>query len=152
MKKWIRALRYHLIRLFRLKTTAHRISLGFVFGFFHCWYPTFGVGGMLSLVLTKLLRGNLIAAGIASLLGSVVWPLFFYFNVVTGQLILGMEGDSVSAPGWSGLGKEFMLGAAVNSIWFAILSYVLLNYLLQRHRLTILQWLISVHPNKKGAA
>lgn len=53
-----RILKFYLIRLFRLKKGAKQISLGLVAGFVPNWFPTFGLGPLISVVLARLVRGK----------------------------------------------------------------------------------------------
>ena len=57
---------YYGIRMLRIKKGDHRIAIGFAIGFFHCWFPTFGIGLPLSIAMARLVRGNMPSAILAS--------------------------------------------------------------------------------------
>jgi uncharacterized protein (DUF2062 family) len=162
-----RKITYYLIRLFRIRQGNHQVALGFVLGFFPCWYPTFGVGPALSIGLSKLVRGNLPASVIAASLGSLAWPILFYTNYKVGYFlrILLIESSNsaeeeevleVTVPEvdytetinfletWGRAGMDFMAGAIFNSVLFSILGYGLIRWLLSKYRLRILRKLCKV--------
>lgn len=132
------------------------MAIGLVTGFFPCWFPTFGIGPLLSITLTKILRGNTVAAVISAGVGSFLWPLLFYLNYATGRILKGpthqmdvpMTFEEVeyteTATLLQKLGKlgvEFLVGSTVNSILAAGIGYILFRYLFMRIRPTVLQWL-----------
>lgn len=88
MIKAFRKLKYAIIRLLRLKNAARQIALGLVLGFFPCWFPTFGLGAFLSVMLAKLVRGNILAALLSAAVGSILWPLLFYLNYAVGEKLM----------------------------------------------------------------
>jgi uncharacterized protein (DUF2062 family) len=144
-----------MIRLLRLKTGAKQISLGIVIGFFPCWFPTFFFGPLLSVALTKLMKGNLIAAIISASVGSFLWPILFLFNYQLGALLTNKQ-DTVTETTEIDYDKEiyletieegknifgeitdkgmsFVVGSLVNSIVFTIIGYFLFYYILSRYR------------------
>lgn len=143
-----------LIRLFRLKSSAHSISLGLVLGFFPCWFPTFGVGPFFSVLIARSLGGNTVAAIIAAAFGSFLWPLLFYLNYWTGALFFG--GNTPEDPQFNyeesvdlhfyehivqkfrELGIPFTCGAVLNSILFTVFGYFLFKWIFSKFRLTFL--------------
>lgn len=76
MRKLWRKFKYKLIQLLRIRTGAHQIALGFVTVFFPCWFPTFGVGAALSIGITKLIKGNMLASLISATFGSILWLVY----------------------------------------------------------------------------
>ncbi|TVX88218.1 DUF2062 domain-containing protein [Paenibacillus agilis] len=149
--KWLRIMRYHSIRMLRSRQGASKISLGIVFGFFPCWYPTFGIGPVLSIGLTKWAKGSIAGSIFAAALGAVVWPIFFYMNVITGNWIMKLayllhiySGDiAVGGAGWLQVwlrtGLNFTIGAILNSILFTLLGYWIWIWIIQRFRPQLLQ-------------
>lgn len=148
-RKILRWIKYYLIRLFRLRSGAHKIALGFVVGFSPCWFPTFGTGPIFSIFLARLFRIDVISAFIAASLGSFVWPFLFIFNLKVGDWLnftseSGHEdvhySDSFS---FADLGLSFVLGTFFNLIVFSAIGYVILYYLFNRYRVTILRKLVG---------
>lgn len=158
-----RKLKYDSLRLLRIKKSDHFISIGFIAGFFHCWFPTFGIGILLSLGLARLLRGNLVAAVISGSIGTVMWPGLFYLNYKIGFVLLSLfyfssiktnNGIDMSAldhnsphaashhfSNFGHMGMNFLVGSVVNSILFSILGYFLLRFILLKYRVPLLKML-----------
>ncbi len=165
MKAFARKLRFFLIRLLRQKHGAHKISLGFVVGFYPCWFPTLFVGPIISVGLTKFVKGNLTSAIFAASLGSFLWPFLFYFNYIIGTSLnklyvnlrtstststsLNMEALDQWDPDyihiseqigfWSRLGSDFLLGFFVNSTFFTIIGYFAIRFMIIHYRLSMLR-------------
>src|SRR5690554_3464764 len=87
MRKLWRGIKYRLINILRIKAGAHQIALGFVMGFFPCWFPTFGIGPALSVGMTKLIKGNVMTAIFAAAVGSIFWPVLFFMNYKIGAIM-----------------------------------------------------------------
>lgn len=166
MRKLWRKFKYKLIQLLRIRTGAHQIALGFVTGFFPCWFPTFGVGAALSIGITKLIKGNMLASLISATFGSILWPMLFFMNFKVGRickdwmtshnnaLVKGTALDHIAVEDildieyietidnineWSELGFDFLIGSIVNSILFTILSYFIIKLILNRYQSTLLR-------------
>lgn len=72
--KYIRRLKYYILRTLRMQNSDHRIALGFAVGFFPCWYPTFGIDLLLAPLLARLVRGNIPSAFLAATAGPSYGP------------------------------------------------------------------------------
>jgi uncharacterized protein (DUF2062 family) len=158
--RWKRKIKYYTVRLLRVKQGSHQVALGFVLGFFPCWFPTFGIGPALSLGLTKLMRGNLPSAIVAASLGSVAWPFLFYANYKIGNLFRSLstvasidkidellmetvpESDYTETVNrlnrLGDMGMNFLLGSLFNSVLFSIIAYAAFRFILSRYRHHIL--------------
>jgi uncharacterized protein (DUF2062 family) len=163
--KWFRPIYYYLIRLLRLKGSARIISIGFVMGFYPCWFPTFGVGPLLSVMITRWFRGSVVAASIAAALGSFLWPVLFYINYLSGSLLFKVinfspavteQGDEIDytkvaeeTKKLTDVGVEFLLGGFINSIIFSFALYYLLVHLFSHYRTDLLKFLIKLRPKKQ---
>lgn len=162
--RMLRKLKYYLVRLFRMKKGAKQIALGIVVGFYPCWFPTFGIGPMLSIVLTKFVRGNVPSAIISASFGSFLWPILFFLNYKLGAVFYNpsspittdIEYDETNyiepiehVNTLEDVGITFLIGAAVNSILFSVIGYFLFYYLFSRYRESILRRLIrnTNNPN-----
>lgn len=160
MKRLVRALKYKTIRLLRIRKGSHQVALGTVFGFFPCWFPTFGVGPALSVLLCKLVRGNVPAAILAASFGSFLWPVLFFLNYQAGRLLYSKETPVVIAPPsqpyyewpdiyyeepikqvnqWESVGVEFLVGSIFNSIVFSAIGYLIVRVIMNRYRKPLLQ-------------
>jgi uncharacterized protein (DUF2062 family) len=158
--KLFRKLKYYSLKLLRIRKSDHTVAIGFIAGFFLCWFPTFGVGVLLSVGLTKLLRGNLVATLISSTLGSLLWPLLFFLNYKSGFII----GSLLHSPSYqledaleepipdpdyseaadhfnsiSDIGLSFLTGSIINSIFFSVIGYFIVRFALKHYRLPLLK-------------
>lgn len=159
-----RKIRFNMIRMLRQKQGAHQISLGLMLGFFPCWFPTFGIGPLLSISLAKFVKGNLPAAIIAASIGSFLWPILFFLNYSVGKMIstllnrskffntdevhrYNLNNELTTSTSyfskWNQIGFDFLLGFTVNSILFSFFGYLILNSFIKRYRFQILNFLKS---------
>ncbi|WP_040949293.1 DUF2062 domain-containing protein [Gorillibacterium massiliense] len=165
-RKLQRNAKYYTLRLFRTNKSDHNITVGFVAGFFHCWFPTFGFGMVISIGLAKLLRGNMVAAVISGMIGSFLWPALFFLNYKIGFLtrhlfvipvnklhrVIGHPVPDFSytetAHHFSVLGRaglNFLVGSCINSFVFSILGYFIVRFVLGKVRKPIMLRLTRKH-------
>lgn len=145
-----RRLKYNLLRLFRLKAGPHQIAMGLTLGFIPNWFPTFGLGPMLSIGLAKLTGVNLIAAVIGGVLGAPIWPILFFMNYKVGSLIFHEpskvddieEVDYYEAiddtVGTTSGSIPYITGTLINVVLSSVLVYLAIYFLFRRYRLNIL--------------
>jgi len=90
---WSRAVRYVAHRLRRLPDPAHRISRGIAAGVFTCFTPFFGFHFLFSVTLAFVVRGNILAAVLATFFGNpLTFPVIATISVELGYDILGRPG------------------------------------------------------------
>ena len=145
-----RRLKYYLLRLFRLKAGPHQVAMGLTLGFVPNWFPTFGLGPMLSVGLAKLTRVNLIAAVIGGMLGAPIWPVLFLLNYKVGGLLFSEpskvneleEVDYLEAiddtVGTTHSSVLYLTGTLVNVVLSSVLVYMSIYFLFKRYRASIL--------------
>ncbi|NMD68667.1 DUF2062 domain-containing protein [Bacillus sp. DNRA2] len=146
--------KYYLLRLFRLKAGTHSIAMGLTLGFIPHWFPTFGVGALLSLGLAKLGRGNLVAAFLGGALGTAIWPFLFFLNYKIGSLLFRRSTEitelksaahfdfsHLSIHGIGSGGLLFFTGALVNTLLSFLFMYLIVYTLFKKHRVNILYML-----------
>lgn len=91
---WIRATQYVWHRLRRLPDPPHRIARGVAAGVFVALTPMFGFHLLGSALIAWVIRGNVIAALLATFVGNpITYPIFAYLDVGLGQWILGIHGQ-----------------------------------------------------------
>ncbi|MGG0720538.1 DUF2062 domain-containing protein [Robertmurraya massiliosenegalensis] len=150
-----RRIKYYFIRLFRLKGSPHQVAAGLTMGFLPSWFPTFGLGPVLSVSLAKLTRSNEVAALVGGVIGTPIWPLLFLFNYKIGSLLLdrqpkvdGLEEvDYINAlqhtiegvTGSHSRGFSFLIGAITNIFVFSILIYLVAYLIFKKYRVSILE-------------
>jgi uncharacterized protein len=146
-----RRYKFYLLRLFRIKASPHAVAMGITLGFIPHWFPTFGIGPILSVGLAKLGRANLIAAAAGGIIGTPLWPLCFYLNYRLGSLLIEGKShvDQISEVEYieavnHTLGSlqsgslYFLIGAIVNIVISSIIIYFISFWLFKKYRLNIL--------------
>ena len=96
---WRRAALYVWRRVTRLPDPPHRIARGVFAGIFICFTPLFGLHLFLAALLALIIRGNVVAALLATLVGNpLTFPFIAVLSVELGHLILrtGVEGVPAS--------------------------------------------------------
>ena len=87
---WRRAAQYVGHRLRRLPDPAHKISRGIAAGVFTSFTPLFGLHFLVSGALAWVMRGNVIAALLATFFGNpLTFPFIAAISLETGAFILG---------------------------------------------------------------
>lgn len=95
---WSRAAQYVLYRLRRLPDPAYKISRGIAAGVFVSFTPFFGLHFLISAGLAWALRGNVVAALLATFFGNpFTFPIIATLSVDLGYLFLG-RGDPIGLP------------------------------------------------------
>lgn len=87
---WRRGLEYLGHRVRRLPDTPHRIALGFSCGVFASFTPLFGLHFFLAAAFAKLVRGNILASLIGTLVGNpLTFPIIAWSSLWLGRQIVG---------------------------------------------------------------
>ena len=86
-KGWRRGVKYMGHRVKRLPDTPHNIALGGAIGLFTCFSPLFGLHMAFAVVVSFLLRANVLAAFLTTFFGN---PLTYPF-IVAGSINLGRQ-------------------------------------------------------------
>ena len=90
---WRRALQYIVYRLRRLPDPAHKISRGIAAGVFTSFTPLFGMHFLISAALALAMRGNIVAALLATFFGNpLTFPLIAAVSMELGSWMLGHHG------------------------------------------------------------
>lgn len=90
---WQRALRYVALRLRRLPDPAHKISRGIGVGVFMSFTPFFGLHFFLAAALAVMIRGNVLAALLATFFGNpLTFPLIASVSTGLGFWMIGQDG------------------------------------------------------------
>lgn len=87
---WTRAARYIVHRIRRLPDPAHRISRGVATGVFVCFTPFFGLHFLLAATIAWVVRGNILAALLATFFGNpLTFPIIAEMSLKIGTRLLG---------------------------------------------------------------
>lgn len=88
---WTRAARYIIHRIRRLPDPAHRISRGVAVGVFVCFTPFFGLHFVLATAIAWAIRGNILAALLATFFGNpLTFPIIAELSLEIGTRVLGL--------------------------------------------------------------
>ncbi len=88
---WYRAARYVVHRVRRLPDPAHRISRGIAVGVFVCFTPLLGLHLVSAALLAWLIRGNILAALLATFVGNpLTFPIIIELSLTLGSWMLGL--------------------------------------------------------------
>lgn len=172
LHRLFRKLKYYLLKLLRMQNSDHRIAIGFSAGFFPCWYPTFGIDILIAMALSRMVRGNIVAAVIAASIGQLIWPVLFFINYKIGILISHLfstptpvnlrdvihnpvpeRNFSVLADYFSKLGDmglNFLIGSAVNSLLSVVFVYFTFRLLLCHYREPLLLKIKKASKKKRA--
>lgn len=87
---WTRAIQYLIHRVRRLPDPAHKISRGIAVGVFTCFTPFFGMHFLIAAWLAWLVRGNVMAALMATFFGNpLTFPIIAAVSMELGAFLLG---------------------------------------------------------------
>lgn len=87
---WTRAFWYVTYRMRRLPDPAHKISRGIAAGVFTSFTPLFGFHFVLAAALAGMMRGNILAAILATFFGNpLTFPLIVAVSMEVGSWLLG---------------------------------------------------------------
>lgn len=97
---WGRAFHYIRHRLNRLPDPPHRIARGVFAGVFVSFTPFFGLHLIVAAVLARMMRGNVLAALFATLVGNpFTFPFIAVLSIKLGNKILGLAHTPLHADG-----------------------------------------------------
>lgn len=87
-----RSAKYLLHRLSRLSSSPHVIAMGFAAGAFASFTPLVGFHFLLAALVALLIRGNILASAIGTVVGNpLTFPFIWLAAYNTGALILGID-------------------------------------------------------------
>lgn len=115
---WRRGLQYLGHRVRRIPDTPHRIALGCASGIFVSFTPFFGLHLILAIVVARLVRGNIFASLIGTLVGNpATFPFIASVSLWLGRRILG----------YGATGRDFSrvsdaFAQAATGIWHSTLA------------------------------
>ena len=87
---WRRATQYIVHRVRRLPDPAHKIARGIAAGLFTCFTPFFGLHFVVAAGIAWLIRGNMMAALLATFFGNpITFPIIAAVSMELGALMMG---------------------------------------------------------------
>ena len=110
---WGRAAQYVKHRLHRIPDSPHRIARGIWAGVFVSFTPLYGLHFIVSAIIAKAMRGNILAALLATFFGNpITFPIIAAFSLRLGNWMLGGE---FAAANDGKLGEKF--ATAFQELW-----------------------------------
>ncbi len=159
--KYRRRLKYYLIKLCRLKDSPKAVAGGLAWGAFVHFYPTFGLGPLIAVFMAGLFRTNIVAATVGWAIIMPLFPVFFYFNFIIGDFLIGVPADNIvmAIQGFSHISlkdiflvsKAFVVGSIVNGILGVSFIWASGFCLLKKYRKEILCFICCNIKVKKRA-
>lgn len=132
---------FHVIRLCRIRAASEQVARGFAIGVIPHFFPTFGLGALISAFLARVCGGNGMAGLVSGAVITPLWPFFFYLNLCTGSWLLSERApaiapDEVTPAKTATLlaGRDFSIGAVVNAAIAALAAYLILLAIYERVR------------------
>lgn len=87
-----RAWHYRMHRLARMKVSPHELAIGFAAGAFASFTPFIGLHFILAAVAALVVRGNLIASAVGTIVGNpLTFPLIWIASYNVGAAMLGIS-------------------------------------------------------------
>jgi uncharacterized protein (DUF2062 family) len=80
-------------KMLHINASPHQIAMGFSVGTFIGIFPTFGLGWIIALALSRIFRFNYISAVLGSItvMNPVTWPFFLTLSAFVGAFIFQKE-------------------------------------------------------------
>jgi uncharacterized protein len=141
---WIRVERgflYQVIRLTRIRGATERVARGFAMGLAVNFFPTMGLGVLVSGFVARALGGNVVAGLVGGASLNFFWPVLFVLNLRTGSVFIRpplvvedlgeVTAGTMSALQW---GQTFTVGAVLNALLIGLVVYLALRFLYERCR------------------
>ncbi len=160
--KFRRAIRYYLLRLLRLRGTPWKVALGFALGACVNFFPTFGIGVLVAGLLASAFRVSIAGALLGDLMFKSFFPIFFYFNLITGYFLTGQPHRYVLATlrrllilshlrivELERFGSVFFLGAVVNTAVLGGILTALVYLIFSRYRPYLARYVYRLKKNKE---
>ena len=144
LRRWLHE---HSLKLLAIRDTPEAIAGGVAIGIFFGFMPVFGIKTISAIFFAWLTGSNILAAVLAGALHDVFLPLMpvvYRWEYDLGYLLLNHElPQRLTRFHWEGfewrrwflaVGKPLMLGGAICSTPFAVLSFFLTRGIIVRHR------------------
>lgn len=133
-----RKAKFNLLKIHNARGSAHEIALGAAIGAFWGVFPTFGLSTILSLLLYKLFRFNLIVALAAAFISNpITSPFLLMISYKVGTLLIKTN-IKFEFENWyrdiSKIAYVLFVGATIVSTFTAIIIYFITKHAIQHRR------------------
>lgn len=127
-----RKVKYAIARISRARGSVNEIASGASIGAFFAVFPTFGIGILMVIILSRIFRFNLIAAVSSSIISNpLTSPFFMLLSFKIGSLILNPEIDFNMKEWKHQLGEAgltILIGALIVSSTVSLIVYFAVKY------------------------
>ncbi|MBA4259977.1 MAG: hypothetical protein C0446_12495 [Chitinophaga sp.] len=136
-----RKAKINVLKIYHARGSAHEIALGAAIGAFWGVFPTFGLSTVLSLLMYKFLRFNLLAAISGAFISNpLTSPFLLIISYKVGQFFIPTN-QTFELSNWytslPQIGYVLLVGATLVSIVTSFIVYYLTKYAIEKRRSTI---------------
>lgn len=136
-----RKAKINVLKIYHARGSAHEIALGAAIGAFWGVFPTFGLSTVLSLLMYKFLRFNLLAAISGAFISNpLTSPFLLILSYKVGQYFIPTD-QTLELSNWytslPQIGYVLLVGATLVSIVTSFIVYYLTKYTIEKKRRTI---------------
>ncbi len=141
---WMRSIRYFGKRVVRLGDSPHAIGLGFACGVAVSFTPFVGFHFFMAALLAYVIRGNLIASAIGTVVGNpLTFPAMWWLSYELGHRILGTQPGELLVTGAEGalpwydvlpILKPMLIGAVPLGLVFGFGAYLIVKVLVRTYQ------------------
>ncbi len=132
----LRKVRINFLKIYYARGSAHEIALGAAIGAFWGVFPTFGLSTILSLLMYKFIRFNLLAAISGAFISNpLTSPFLLLISYKVGSYFIATDIQLNYANWYKNIpevGYVLLIGATVVSFVTSILVYYAIKYLVQK--------------------
>lgn len=134
----LRKVRINFLKIYHARGSAHEIALGAAIGAFWGVFPTFGLSTVLSLLMYKFLRFNLLAAISGAFISNpLTSPFLLLISYKVGSYFI-KSNIQLDYSNWykniPEVGYILLIGATVVSLFASIIVYYAIKYLVQKRK------------------
>lgn len=134
----LRKVRINFLKIYHARGSAHEIALGAAIGAFWGVFPTFGLSTVLSLLMYKFLRFNLLAAISGAFISNpLTSPFLLLISYKVGSYFI-KSNIQLDYSNWykniPEVGYILLIGATVVSFIASIIVYYAIKYLVQKRK------------------
>ena len=137
--KLLRQLKVSFKKLLRLRDSTHEIALGFGIGVFIGILPTFGFGALIIGILAILIRFNIFAALVGTIVNNPLFtPFWLMSSYKVGEMItqIGINLEKGVISNILNFSLSYLAGNIVLAIICGIISYFIMYIIIETYRVS----------------
>jgi uncharacterized protein (DUF2062 family) len=133
MKNIFKKVKFHILKIYYARGTAHEIALGAAIGAFWGVFPTFGLSTVLSLLLYRIFRFNIVVAISAAFISNpftspfllfISYKVGSFFRLSPAKFELEKWDENLSRFGWVMLTGSTIVSTVVGCVIYFVTKYV----------------------------